>query len=142
MTLSLASITYSGIVLTADSRQTYRNIAGMTRIGTDNAVKLFELSRKAGVVVAGTAFFQDSKGAVKDVGWFIEDFRENVLKEQAWAIKELAVELNNYLTRVFIEPEEARVATFLTQQLQAPTVRLSKETRTSEGVSGSVSQTL
>jgi len=130
VTLSLASITYSGIVLTADSRQTYRNVAGMTRIGTDNAVKLFELNRKAGVVVAGRAFFPDAKGAVKDVGWFIEDFRENVLKGQAWPIKQLAVELNEYLTKVFIEPEEARIADFLTKQIQTDGGRDFIHTRT------------
>ena len=69
--------------------------------------------------MAGRAFFSDPKGVVKDVGWFIEDFRENILKGQAWPVKQLAVELNKHLTNAFLEPEEVRVAALLTQQIQA-----------------------
>lgn len=68
MTLSITSITTSGIALTVDSRQTYFNQARMTRIGTDNAVKLFKLNKEMGVVIAGRAFFSDSKGAPKNTG--------------------------------------------------------------------------
>jgi hypothetical protein len=70
MSLCLTALTPSGIILTADSRQTYLNNAGMTRIGTDNAVKLFQIGEKAAVVIAGRAFFQDSKGVLKNAGWF------------------------------------------------------------------------
>ncbi len=56
MTLSLSTLTCDGIVLSADSRQTYPNQKGMTRIGSDNAVKLFRINDKAGLVIAGIAF--------------------------------------------------------------------------------------
>ncbi len=107
MTLSLASLSSSGIVLTADSRQTYPNSVGMTRIGTDNANKLFQLTDKAGVVIAGKAFFLDSKGVLKSTGWFIEQFKNNL--KQNLPIEQIATQLNEYLTQVFIGPEETRL---------------------------------
>src|ERR1017187_7595078 len=100
MSLCIAALTPSGIILTADSRQTYRNNAGMTRIGTDNAVKLFQLNKKAAVVIAGRAFFADSKGIVKNTGWFIDEFRKNILKNpNHLAVKDIAQQLNDYLLK-------------------------------------------
>lgn len=81
MTLSMAALTPEGIVLSADSRQTYMNLASATRIGTDNANKLFKLSKKIGVVIAGRAFALDDKGQLKSLGWFIEQFQKEVIKK-------------------------------------------------------------
>src|SRR3954470_18394565 len=110
MSLCIAALTPSGIILTADSRQTYRNNAGMTRIGTDNAVKLFRLAAKAGVVIAGRAFFPDSAGVMKNAGWFIEEFAK---KEQTnivgMAVKDIGQKLTDYFVREFIDPEEKRL---------------------------------
>lgn len=119
MSLCITTLTPSGIILTADSRQTYRNNAGMTRIGTDNAVKLFQLNEKAAVVIAGRAFFADSKGIVKDTGWFIDEFRKNVLvKGNPTIAKDIAQQLNDYLLKYFIEPEEARLKPLLTVEIE------------------------
>ncbi len=107
MTLSLASLSSSGIVLTADSRQTYPNSVGMTRIGTDNANKLFQLSQKAAVVIAGKAFFLDNKKVLKSTGWFIEQFKKTLNPELS--IEQIADQLNNYFINVFIGPEEIRL---------------------------------
>lgn len=117
MTLSIASITSSGIVLTVDSRQTYRNKAGMARIGTDNAVKLFQLTEKIGVIIAGKAFFLDAKGVLKNTGWFIEEFAKNVLKANSWPVKEVAQKMNEYLVENLINPEERGIKEFLKQQI-------------------------
>jgi len=118
MSLCIAALTPSGIILTADSRQTYRNNAGMTRIGTDTAVKIFQLGKKAGVVIAGRAFFPDSKGVFKNAGWFIEEFRrESVEKLDGVGTKEIAQELSGYLLHHFIEPEEARVKGFIENEV-------------------------
>ena len=118
MTLALTSVTSSGIVLTADSRQTYRNNAGMTRIGTDNATKLFELNRNTGAVISGRAFFQDKVNNFKDTGWFINEFKNSVLKDQQWSVKQIAEELNKYLTTEFLLPEETRIKDLLAAQVQ------------------------
>jgi hypothetical protein len=98
MTLSLACLTSSGIVLSTDSRQTYRNKANMTRIGTDSALKLFQITHAIGVVIAGKAFFPDSNGVFKNTGWHIEEFKKTDLPTNG-SSREVAVALNNYLSK-------------------------------------------
>ncbi len=55
MSLTINTTTPEGIVLAADSRQSYRNSKGMARIGSDNASKLFQLNKRIGVAVTGLA---------------------------------------------------------------------------------------
>lgn len=119
MTLSIASITSSGIVLTADSRQTYINKAGMTRIGTDSAVKLFKLNNKMAVVIAGKAFFPDSNNVFKNTGWFIEEFTKKILSENSWTVREATQKLNDYLIETFLNPEETIIKDLIGKQIQA-----------------------
>ena len=76
MTLVISAVTSSGIVLTADSRQSYQNRAGAIRIGSDNASKLFKLSDYVGVSISGKAFLNEEGQSVKDVGYFINKFRQ------------------------------------------------------------------
>lgn len=82
MTLSMVALTPEGIVLTADSRQSYPNALGTVRIGTENANKLFKIGKKAGVVIAGTAFAVDDKGEFKSISWFIQEFSKTIIKKQ------------------------------------------------------------
>ncbi len=102
MTLALGITTSSGIVLTADSRQTYRNAASMMRVGSDNAMKLFQLNDRIGVAIAGRAFLQDTNGANKSTGWFIEEFKKKEMKP-GLETKEVAQKLHDYLTGVFVD---------------------------------------
>jgi len=119
MSLCITALSPAGIVLAADSRQTYRNNAGMVRIGTDNAVKLFKLNERTGVVIAGRAFFPDSKGMFKNAGWFIEDFRINHLdKEPRLDSKAIAEKLNDYFINALITPEENRLKTLVEEQVK------------------------
>lgn len=74
MSLGINTTTSEGIVLAADSRQSYLNQKGMSRVGSDSASKVFKLTDKAGVVVAGLAFLQEN-GVPKNISRFIEDFR-------------------------------------------------------------------
>ena len=79
MTLAIATITSSGIVLSADSRQTYRNNAGVMRIGSDTATKLFQLTERCGVAISGKAFLIEQNqeaGLIKDTGYFINKFKK------------------------------------------------------------------
>ncbi|HCL90629.1 MAG TPA: hypothetical protein DHW70_04855, partial [Candidatus Atribacteria bacterium] len=77
MSLGINTTTPEGIVLAADSRQSYRNRKGMARIGSDNASKLFQLNRRIGIIVTGLAFLPED-GVMKSVSKFIEQFkREN-----------------------------------------------------------------
>lgn len=74
MSLGINTTTSEGIVLAADSRQSYRNHKGMSRVGSDSASKVFKLTDKVGVVVAGLAFLPEG-GVPKNISRFIEDFR-------------------------------------------------------------------
>ena len=74
MTLAINTTTSEGIVLAADSRQSYRNRKGMARIGSDNASKLFQLNKRIGVVIAGIAFLPEDN-VPKNISKFIEEFK-------------------------------------------------------------------
>ncbi|RLB03480.1 MAG: hypothetical protein DRG83_06955 [Deltaproteobacteria bacterium] len=81
MSLVINTATPEGIVLAADSRQSYRNRKGMARIGSDNASKLFQLNLRVGVGVAGLAFLPE-EGVPKNISKFIEEFkRESDVEE-------------------------------------------------------------
>ncbi|MFA5368939.1 MAG: hypothetical protein WC303_02940, partial [Candidatus Paceibacterota bacterium] len=117
MTLSLATITTSGIVLTTDSRQTYRNKAGMTRIGSDSAMKLFQLNDRVGVVISGRAFLSDVDGVTKNIGWFIEEFKKKELKEKL-SVKEIAQKLNDYLSSILVDKEMAQLENQIKEEIK------------------------
>lgn len=74
MSLGINTTTPEGMVMAADSRQSYRNRKGMARIGSDNASKLFQLNERMGVVVTGLAFLPEN-GVMKSVTKFIEQFK-------------------------------------------------------------------
>lgn len=116
MTLSLATITTFGIVLTADSRQTYRNKAGMVRIGSDSAMKLFQINDRVGVVIAGRAFLSDIDGVNKNIGWFIEEFKKKGLKEKL-SVKEIAQKLNDYLSDIFVDKEMKKLESQIKKEI-------------------------
>lgn len=81
MSLAINTTTPEGIVLAADSRQSFRNRKGMARIGSDNASKLFQLNKRIGVLVTGLAFLPED-GVMKSISKFIEQFkRETDLEE-------------------------------------------------------------
>jgi len=74
MSLGINATTPEGMVMAADSRQSYRNRKGMARIGSDNASKLFQLNERMGVLVTGLAFLSEN-GVIKSVTKFIEQYK-------------------------------------------------------------------
>jgi 20S proteasome alpha/beta subunit len=74
MSLVINTTTPDGIVLAADSRQSYRNMKGMARIGSESAIKLFQLNQRIGVGIAGLAFLPEA-GVVKNISHFIEEYK-------------------------------------------------------------------
>jgi hypothetical protein len=83
-----------GIVLAADSRQTYRNQKGMARVGSDSASKVFRLGSRMGLVIAGLAFLPQ-QGVMKNISGFIDDFRQAVDIDKL-SVGEVARELSQY----------------------------------------------
>lgn len=76
MTLGISTTTSGGIVLATDSRQSYRNRKGISRIGSDNASKLFQLNKRIGVATAGLAFIIEDE-VPKNISKFIEEFKRD-----------------------------------------------------------------
>lgn len=103
MTLAISTITSSGIVLTADSRQTYKNQAGAVRIGSDSAAKLFRLNDKCGVSISGKAFLKEGT-TEKDVGFFVKKFIDAGNANDK-TVKEIAKNLSQYLGSIFVATE-------------------------------------
>ena len=94
MSLAINTTTPSGIVLAADSRQSYRNRKGQARVGSDNASKLFQLSQRVGIAVTGLAFLPEN-GVPKNISNFIEEFKRKEEVERM-AVREITEKLYNF----------------------------------------------
>jgi len=92
MSLAINTTTPEGIVLAADSRQSYRNRKGVSRIGSDAATKLFLINSRVGVAVTGLAFLQED-GIPKNISKFIEQFKREADVENL-SVKEVAGKLH------------------------------------------------
>ncbi len=92
MSLAINTTTPEGIVLAADSRQSYRNQKGVSRIGSDSASKLFLINNRIGVAVTGLAFLPEN-GIPKNISKFIEQFKKEVEVEKL-SVKEVADKLH------------------------------------------------
>lgn len=94
MSLVINITTSSGIVIAADSRQSYKNKVGASRIGSDNASKLFQLNERAGVAITGLAFLPED-GIFKNVSHFISEFKRKEEVERM-TIEDLAEKLHRF----------------------------------------------
>jgi len=74
MSIAINATTPAGMVLAADSRQSFRNRKGMARIGSDNATKLFRLNDRMGVAATGLGFLPEN-GVPKSISKFFEEFK-------------------------------------------------------------------
>jgi len=75
MSLAINVTTSSGLVLAADSRQCYRNLKGLLRIGSDTASKLFPLNKRTGCAITGITFLPSPEG-IKNIGAFVDEFKQ------------------------------------------------------------------
>ncbi len=106
MSLTLCITTPEGIVLAADSRQSYRNIVGAARIGSDSATKIFPVNERIGITVAGPAFLVDPNDTnvnPKGIGSYIQDFLNQTSKEET--VKTITEKLQKYLKDIY-KPDE------------------------------------
>lgn len=99
MSLAISTTTPEGIILAADSRQSYRNRKGMARIGSDNASKLFQLSKRVGVAVTGLAFLPED-GVSKNISKFIEQFKRDIDVEKL-DVREIADKLHSLFNKKY-----------------------------------------
>lgn len=107
MSLAISTTTPEGIILAAESRQSYRNSKGMARVGSDSASKVFQISKNVGIAVTGIAFLPE-EGILKNLGYFIDRFKEENAKAlQGWKVQEVANNLLDYLSKHY-DYEKAR----------------------------------
>ena len=99
MSLAINTTAPEGIVLAADSRQSYRNRKGMARVGSDNASKLFQLNNRVGVAVTGLAFLPED-GAPKNISKFIEEFKRGIEIEKL-NVKDVAEKLQDFFNNKY-----------------------------------------
>jgi len=106
MSLCINTTTPEGMVLAADSRQSYRNMKGMSRVGSDSASKVFQLGKKVGVVVAGLAFLPEN-GVLKNISRFIDEFQK-VTDIRKLSIKQISEELQKFFEEKYKYKEELK----------------------------------
>lgn len=106
MSLCINTTTPEGMVLAADSRQSYRNMKGMSRIGSDSASKVFQLGTKVGLVVAGLAFLPEN-GVLKNISRFIDEFKEQI-KTESLSVQEISNELGIFFENKYNYNEELK----------------------------------
>ncbi len=106
MSLCINTTTPEGIVLAADSRQSYRNMKGMSRIGSDSASKVFQLGKRVGLVVAGLAFLPEN-GVLKNTSRFIDEF-QNQTDIRKLSIEETSKELQKFFEDKYKYKEELK----------------------------------
>ncbi len=99
MSLAINATTSEGLVLAADSRQSFLNRKRMTRIGSDNASKLFQINKRSGVAAAGLAFLKEG-GVSKSTSKFIDEFKRETDVEKL-DIKEIAYKLHNLFNKKY-----------------------------------------
>lgn len=102
MSLTIGVFTPEGIVLAADSRQSYRNITGAARIGSDNATKIFKVGNRFGVTVAGPAFLIDPsqpKLGARGIGAYINEFLNQMTPKET--VETIATKLRTYLEGIY-----------------------------------------
>ena len=107
MSLGINTTTPEGIVLTADSRQSYRNQKGMSRIGSDSASKVFKINDRAGLIVAGLAFLPEN-GVLKNISRFVEEFKKSIETEKI-TILETAQKLKDFFEEKYQYKDQLKI---------------------------------
>lgn len=107
MSLGINTTTPEGIVLAADSRQSYRNQKGMSRIGSDSASKVFKINDRAGLIVAGLAFLPEN-GVLKNISRFVEEFKKSIETEKI-TILETAQKLKDFFEEKYQYKDQLKI---------------------------------
>src|SRR3989344_9275352 len=106
MSLGINTTTPEGMVLAADSRQSYRNQKGMSRIGSDSASKVFKINDRVGLIVAGLAFLPEN-GGLKNISRFIEEVKKSI-DGQDLPVMDIAKGLKDFFEKSYHYKEQLR----------------------------------
>lgn len=105
MSLTICVTTPEGIVLAADSRQSYRNVVNSMRIGSDSATKIFPVDDNIAVTVAGPAFLPDpdNPNQNRGIGTFVQEVIDEIAKKDT--VSSIADKIKDHLEGVY-KPKE------------------------------------
>ena len=101
MTIAVAVAIPEGIVLAAESRQTYSRKVGDVinlRIGTDFGKKVFQLGSKVGAVTWGWAFLLG-----RNINSYVEEFKSTINQKGISEVEQISHELAKFLTDKYME---------------------------------------
>lgn len=106
MSLTLCVTTAEGIVLSADSRQTYKVGNGPVRIGSDSVTKIIPVTKWVGVTVAGPAFLEETPGNPQNISSIIKRFSRDI--DDNSSVDEVAKILKEYLEKLYNPKEQIK----------------------------------
>lgn len=114
MTIIISLVVPEGLVFTTDSRQTFTNSRGDTRVSSDNAYKLFQLGANAAASTYGWAFLLG-----RNIHSHINDFRIT-LGTEPLPIEEIAKQMGiffndiyqKHIEKQYDKPVQANTAAF------------------------------
>ncbi len=102
MTIAINIVVPEGIVLAADSRQTFTNARGDVRVSSDNGQKLFQIGPRAGAATYGWAFLLG-----RSIASHVADYKIS-LSDQIPPLEQLAKGLGEYLLKQYNEHIEKK----------------------------------
>jgi 20S proteasome alpha/beta subunit len=105
MSLTICVTTPEGIILAADSRQSYSNVVRSMRIGSDSATKIFPVDDNIAVTVAGPAFLPDpdNPSQARGIGTFVQEVIDEIAKKDT--VSSVADKIKDHLESVY-KPKE------------------------------------
>jgi len=99
MSLCISVVTPEGIVVAGESRQT-QIIAGVNRIASDSAIKVFELTNNVLAATAGWAFLQPQGATTaRNISSLVEDFKPTITAGSN--VQTIATDLWTYFNTIY-----------------------------------------
>jgi hypothetical protein len=118
MSLCISVVTPEGIVVAGESRQT-QVIAGVNRIGSDSAIKIFDLTNTVLAATAGWAFLQPQGATMmRTISSIIEEFKPTI--PAGSGVQTIATQLWSHFNAVY----QAHIAQISNSALPAGQIAL------------------
>ncbi|MFZ2664501.1 MAG: hypothetical protein WAX66_04020 [Patescibacteria group bacterium] len=118
MSLTLCVTTPEGIVLAADSRQSYQSLSNSWRVGSDTATKIIPITKWIGVTVAGPAFLKKKEEPnARSTVSFIRDYAETL--EGNESVETVSFGLRKFLEQYYDSKQQLeQIKKFLLSEIE------------------------
>lgn len=99
MSLCISVVTPEGIVVSGESRQT-QVIGGVNRVGSDSAIKVFQLTDTVLAATAGWAYLQPQGATLRrNISSLVEDFKPTIVPNST--VRDIATALHAYFNTAY-----------------------------------------